>query len=71
MDTAAFVEVVKIGGPVLGFAIVLLWVTLRDKDAMRAELRELNQKLIEIIGHNTEAMRSLKDTMDQRPCLRD
>jgi len=65
-----FAEFAKYG--VVGIlALVLLYVILKDKANMRAELTALNLEVREIIRNNTEAMTSLKDALSTRPCLKD
>lgn len=42
----SWIEILKVGGPVLMFACVLLWWTLRDKDRMAAELHADKERVI-------------------------
>jgi hypothetical protein len=69
VDPTTWIELAKVGGPILAIAVVLLFVTLRDKDRMAAELRELNAVLRGLVENNTAAMVSMRDLLDGRPCL--
>ena len=68
-------EIVKIGGPVLAFAVVLLWVTLRDKERMAIELTKDKERVLDallkvtdVVANNTIVMRGVQSTMNV--CLR-
>ena len=69
MDAASWVEIVKVGGPVLLFACVLLWFTLRDKDRMAVELKEDKERVLQAFCRNTEAITRLTKALDERPCI--
>lgn len=49
MDAATWVDLIKVGGPMLGFAAVLLWWTLKDKDRMAAELMQDKQRVLDAL----------------------
>ena len=68
-------EIIKIGGPVLAFAVVLLWVTLRDKERMAAELNKDKERILEalmkvtdVVANNTMVMRGVQSAM--QVCVR-
>lgn len=65
----AWIELVKVGGPVLAFAAILLFVTLRDKDRMAGQLNLLNAELRDLVKNNTSAMVGLRDILKTRRCL--
>jgi hypothetical protein len=69
MDAAGWIELIKVGGPVLAIAVVLLWATLRDKDRMAGQLNVLNAELRDLVKNNTAALQKMTDVLDRRPCL--
>jgi hypothetical protein len=63
------IEILKIGGPVLAFAVVLLYATLRDKERMAKELNADKLLLMAAFQKNTEAFLGLKNLLEDRPCI--
>jgi hypothetical protein len=56
MEPSVWLELLKIGGPVLLFAVVLLYFTLRDKENMAAEMKADKERVISALIGVTAAV---------------
>ena len=63
-------EILKIGGPVLLFAVVLLYATLKDKDRMATEMNSDKKLILEAFRENTKASVELKNAFAGLACVR-
>jgi hypothetical protein len=65
-----WLEILKVGGPVLLFAVVLLYWTLKDKDRMAAELKADKERVINaliqvsaVVANNSAMMSEIKQVI--------
>lgn len=75
MDPTTIIDLIKVGGPILAIAVVLLWVTIKDKDRMAAELNKDKERILEalvkltdVVANNTVVMRGVQSAMNV--CMR-
>lgn len=70
MDPSTALELLKIGGPALLFAVVLLYATLRDKSKMADEMNQDKRDLLAAYIQVGAAVSDLREALNVRPCIR-